>query len=481
MTPFSPLLYAVRRTRRHWPIVYDDFNFLVQLSDLGAALLASVIAGTSYHWLAFSETGPIEKFIVFGILYGALLLPCLAAHGAHNPDRVTGSHADRSAVVIFSALVLLFLVGILSVLGANDAFWQGQVLLVAAIAPGLVIAQRAALSQIISRALAQGRLNGRAIILIREDDAGSARHKLDYTRFGYHVVKSVIVPPLSERSNTDTDWSACARQVVEHVRRSKIDEVHIALDWRRWEAVRALVTELQLTPVPVRLLPDATMLEVLRHPHVKLASDTAFELKPAPLSRRERAQKRAFDLVISAVALVFCIPVFVVIALAIRLDSQGPILFRQTRGGFNGRPFRICKFRTMTVLEDGRTMIQAKRGDPRVTRVGRWLRRTSLDELPQLFNVIKGEMSLVGPRPHALAHDREFNKLIDNYALRAHVKPGITGLAQVHGLRGETSTIDLIKRRVEFDIQYIANRTLLLDIQILIRTAREILRDPNAY
>jgi Undecaprenyl-phosphate glucose phosphotransferase len=480
MTPFSPILYAISKTTRHWPIVYDDLSFFVRLSDLSAALLASVITGTSYHWVAFNETGPIKKFIVFGVLYGALLLPCLTARGAYKPDRVIDSHANRSTIVIFSALILLFLIGVLSVLGENHAFWQGQVFLFAAIAPGLVIVQRAALSQIISRALAQGRLNGRLIVLMREDDAGPARQKLDYSRFGYHVVKSVVVPPLSERSN-EADWSACARQVVEHVRGSKIDEVHIALDWRRWEAVRALVAELQLAPVPVRLLPDATMLDVLRHPHVTLASNVAFELKRAPLTLTERAQKRAFDLVISAAALVFCMPLFAVIALAIRLDSPGPILFRQTRGGFNGCPFRICKFRTMTVLEDGATVIQAKRGDPRITRVGRWLRRTSLDELPQLFNVIKGEMSLVGPRPHALVHDREFNKLIGNYALRSHVKPGITGLAQVNGLRGETSTTESIRRRVEFDIQYISNRTLLLDVQILIRTIREVFRDPNAF
>jgi lipopolysaccharide/colanic/teichoic acid biosynthesis glycosyltransferase len=126
-------------------------------------------------------------------------------------------------------------------------------------------------------------------------------------------------------------------------------------------------------------------------------------------------------------------------------------------------------------------VVQAKCNDPRVTRVGRWLRRTSFDELPQLFNVIKGEMSLVGPRPHALAHDRKFNKLISNYGLRTHAMPGITGLAQVHGLRGETPTVDLIRRRVDLDIHYISNRTLLLDIQILIRTVREVFRHPNAY
>ncbi|WP_457094488.1 hypothetical protein, partial [Microvirga sp. P5_D2] len=291
MIPYSSNLYATRRKVRHWPVVYDDFSFFVRLSDLSAALLASVIAGTIYHWIAFSDTGPIEKFVVFGILYGALLLPCLAAWGAYELNSAVDSHANRRNVVIFSALVLLFLIGVLFALGTNHPFRRGQILLFSAIAPGLVITQRVVLSQVISRGLAEGRFNGRAVVLVREDDPGPAGQKLDYTRFGYHVVKSVLVPPLSERSNAGADWSACARRVIEHVRESKIDEVHIALDWRRWKDVSALMAELQMTPVPVLLLSDATMLGVLRQPHVKLGSSVAFELKPPALTRMERVQK----------------------------------------------------------------------------------------------------------------------------------------------------------------------------------------------
>lgn len=481
MIPFSPNLYATRRKVRHWPVVYDDFSLVVRLSDLSAALLASIIAGTIYHWIAFNSTGPIEKFIVFGILYGVLLLPCLAARGAYELDSDIASHANRSSIVIFSALVLLFLIGVLIALGTSHSFRTGQIVLFSVIAPGLVIIQRAVLSQVMTRGLAEGRFKGRSIVLVREDGSSSSRQKLDYSRFGYHVVKSVFAPPLSEQSTAGVDWSVCARQVVQHIREARIDEVHIALDWTRWDDARALVAKLEMTPVPVLLLSDATMVEALRKPHFRLGSSVAFEIKPPSLTRMEWAQKRTFDLVISALALVTCIPLFAVIALAIRLDSPGPILFRQTRGGFNGRPFRIYKFRTMTALDDGATIIQAKCNDPRVTRVGRWLRRTSLDELPQLFNVVKGEMSLVGPRPHALAHDRKFSKLISNYELRSHAMPGITGWAQVHGLRGETSTVDLIRRRVEYDIHYVSNRTLLLDIHILFKTIGEVCRHTNAY
>lgn len=206
-----------------------------------------------------------------------------------------------------------------------------------------------------------------------------------------------------------------------------------------------------------------------------------YEIDRTQRSRGEELRRRAFDLVIAVVALVLVLPVLLAIAVAIRIDSPGPMLFRQTRGGIDGRPFRMYKFRTMTVTENDVAITQVTRGDPRITRVGRRLRQTSLDELPQLLNVIRGEMSLVGPRPHALQHDIEFGKIINGYALRSRVKPGITGWAQVHGLRGETSTIEAIQRRVDFDNEYIANRNLRLDVFILVRTVREVLRQTNAY
>ena len=173
-------------------------------------------------------------------------------------------------------------------------------------------------------------------------------------------------------------------------------------------------------------------------------------------------------------------------ALWIKLDSPGPIFFLQTRNGFNGHAFRIVKFRSMHVLEDGDTIRQATRADPRVTKIGRWLRRTNIDELPQLFNVLYGNMSLVGPRPHAAAHNSEYEKLIANYAFRYHVKPGITGWAQVNGYRGETPFTDLMEKRVELDLWYINNWSMWLDIKISISNVDPgsstdgLLADPHA-
>jgi exopolysaccharide biosynthesis polyprenyl glycosylphosphotransferase len=209
------------------------------------------------------------------------------------------------------------------------------------------------------------------------------------------------------------------------------------------------------------------------------------ELEPAQRfrspARLELAAKRLLDIGLAAVLLCMLAPVLLVTAILIRLDSAGPALFRQTRLGLRGKPFDIVKFRTMTVLENGDRIVQATRNDPRITRIGRFLRKASIDELPQLINVLKGEMSLVGPRPHARAHDEHYARAIDNYRVRQDVKPGITGWAQVQGFRGETPTVEAMRRRVECDVWYVDHFSLALDLQILLRTPFEIFRHRNAH
>ena len=217
----------------------------------------------------------------------------------------------------------------------------------------------------------------------------------------------------------------------------------------------------------------------------------SFALAPTFLLTRTRGDapamwlnsllKRAFDLAVAVLALLVLMPVLATIAVWIRLDSEGPVLFRQTRLGLNGRPFGILKFRTMGVLEDGLDVVQATKCDARVTHAGRFRRASSLDELPQLLNVIRGEMSLVGPRPHAWAHDVFYTGLIVSYVQRQDAKPGITGLAQVNGFRGETQTVDLMRQRVDLDLWYVKNASPLLDMLILLRTPGELLRRRNAY
>lgn len=195
----------------------------------------------------------------------------------------------------------------------------------------------------------------------------------------------------------------------------------------------------------------------------------------------DRPAKRVLDLSVAAALIVFLAPVMALIALLIRLDSRGPVFFRQNRTGLRGRPFAILKFRSMAVLENGETIVQATKDDARTTRIGRILRKTSLDELPQLFNVLMGEMSLVGPRPHAIAHDHHYGALIDNYALRQRVKPGITGWAQVNGFRGATPAIELMQARIRHDVWYAQRTGLALDLRILLATPFAILGQRNAY
>jgi putative colanic acid biosynthesis UDP-glucose lipid carrier transferase len=191
--------------------------------------------------------------------------------------------------------------------------------------------------------------------------------------------------------------------------------------------------------------------------------------------------KRLLDLAIAVPALILLSPLLLLLAVLIRLGSQGPAIFRQTRLGLHGAPFQIFKFRTMTVIEDGPVIRQAAQNDARVTRTGRWMRRLSLDELPQLLNVINGEMSLIGPRPHALAHDRHYGSAIDGYDRRQSVKPGISGWAQVHGHRGATATTSRMRERLAYDVWYARNASFTLDLKIMARTVREVLGQRNAY
>jgi len=193
------------------------------------------------------------------------------------------------------------------------------------------------------------------------------------------------------------------------------------------------------------------------------------------------ASKRSLDLAIVFAALLLLAPLLAVLAAAIKLDSNGPLLFRQRRIGKGGHVFSIYKFRSMRVLEDGGVVTQAVKDDTRVTRVGRFLRAFSLDELPQLFNVLKGDMSLVGPRPHAVAHDDYYSARLPDYVLRHQVKPGITGWAQIHGHRGPTPTLDLMQLRIEHDVWYVRHASLRLDIEIILRTPLEVISRRNAH
>ena len=227
-------------------------------------------------------------------------------------------------------------------------------------------------------------------------------------------------------------------------------------------------------PVDVSWAPELPDLRTPILGVVQVGEIPLIRLVRRPLDGWRYVLKSVEDQVLAAGMLVVAAPAMLGIALAVKLDSPGPVFYRQHRRGFSGEPIALLKFRTMFVEQcdppDASEITQASRGDPRVTRIGRFLRRTSLDELPQLFNVLRGEMSVIGPRPHAVAHDRHYADLIDDYLGRHRVKPGMTGWAQVHGYRGETRTIDQMRRRIELDLEYIDQWSLWLDLQIFYRT-----------
>ncbi len=267
---------------------------------------------------------------------------------------------------------------------------------------------------------------------------------------------------------------------INFVRANNCQEIVLAFPWTDTDRIDFVRDLIKVLPVSARLMPDSRV-RSLTHYSPASQNVLAIEVQRAPLSAAERLAKRAMDIVIASVALVFLLPVMALTAVAIKLDGPGPVIFRQRRKGFNGQEFVMLKFRTMSVQEDGAVVSQAMRNDPRVTAVGRLLRSASIDELPQLVNVLRGEMSLIGPRPHALAHDDYFQKIVSDYAFRHHVKPGLTGWAQCNGSRGATPSAEQIERRVKLDLWYINNWSLLLDFQILIKTFFEVIRKRNAY
>ncbi|RMH22386.1 MAG: undecaprenyl-phosphate glucose phosphotransferase, partial [Gammaproteobacteria bacterium] len=260
-----------------------------------------------------------------------------------------------------------------------------------------------------------------------------------------------------------------------------IDMVFLALPMHAANRIKEVFEACQQTTVSVMLVPDLFMFELRDARLQDIAGMPVFALCETPFWGVHGVAKRIEDLFLASLSLLCLWPLLLLIAIGVKMSSPGPVLFRQRRHGLDDKVFYVYKFRTMTVCEDDGNIQQAQRDDPRVTRFGAFLRKTSLDELPQLFNVLKGEMSLVGPRPHALAHNEEYKQLINRYVWRHKVRPGLTGWAQVNGWRGETDTLEKMQKRVEHDLWYIANWSIWLDIRILLMTVWIVLSRKNAY
>jgi len=266
----------------------------------------------------------------------------------------------------------------------------------------------------------------------------------------------------------------------EYARQNQVHVIYVCLPISKQPRIRALLDSLGDTTASIYFVPDLSAFDLMQARFGEVGGMPLVAVRETPFCGMTGVLKRASDIILAAGALLLAAPVMAVIAIRVRQSSPGPVFFRQRRYGLDGREFMVYKFRTMTVCEDD-PLMQATRFDLRVTRVGAFLRRTSLDELPQLLNVLGGSMSLVGPRPHAVSHNEHYRKLVSGYMLRHKVRPGITGLAQVNGLRGETVNIEDMRQRVEFDLDYQELWSVGLDIRILLKTVSIVLRDRNAY
>ena len=457
------------------PYVSSTINVLVITSfSLAGAILYQLATGSSIH--------DLKPELAVGLLASFFYVVRMSRKGFYD---LAGAATPR--VEITEILVSWFLAGLLLALLAfllkvGGDFSRGTFVIFYFATPIALVGMRKVTKIVMAEGISTGVIGRRDVVLVGAPDEMLGLMPQDLLSIcGAPDVKRFT---LSRENGSELRTAADARTLnllTSFVRRHNCRQILLALPWTDSERIELVKDQIKSLPVAARLLPDTQVRSLTNLPLLSRGRAFSIELQTAPLSAAQRFAKRTMDIVISSAALVFFLPVMAVTALAIKLDSPGPVIFRQNRKGFNGKEFVIFKFRTMTVQENGQAVLQATRGDSRITGLGRLLRSSSIDELPQLFNVLKGDMSVVGPRPHALAHDSYFESVLSEYAYRHHVKPGITGWAQCNGARGATPSIELITERVRLDLWYINNWSLRLDVQILIKTAFEVLKGRNAY
>ena len=270
-------------------------------------------------------------------------------------------------------------------------------------------------------------------------------------------------------------------QVASYVREHTVHEVYVTLPLGSQPRIVQLLEQVQGTTASVYFVPDVFGISIIQGRLQDMNGVPVVGLCETPFTGTNRLVKRVSDLVLASLILLLISPLLLVLAIGVKLSSPGPVVFKQRRNGLDGEEIIVYKFRSMRAQDNGDVVTQATKDDPRVTPFGAFIRRTSLDELPQFFNVLQGRMSIVGPRPHAVAHNEMYRQMIKAYMVRHKVKPGITGWAQIHGLRGETDTIEKMQARVEYDLEYLRNWSLGLDLQIIARTIKVVFFDHNAY
>lgn len=429
------------------------------------------------------EAASRAMFTVIFIALGYLALANYAKLYTVNAIMRPVSRADDVMVAILTAVFLFF--GMALSLDAADDYAREEVALFAIGSFVALVAMRVAAHRVLARLARRGVISRSMVVLGTGEQA--QRLLIRLRRLNPYFVNVIgafrLTPADAETAAPEMPMLGDAQDLIAYARARKVDDIVIAMPWSGGADLTTIIEKLKELPVNVHLSTDLVGYELALRPVMGAVEElSVFEVLRRPISGWSSAFKAIEDYVIASLVLLIVAPLMALIAVAIRLDSPGPVFFMQKRLGFNNKVFLIYKFRSMRhgPINDA-DVKQVSRRDPRVTRVGRIIRATSLDELPQLLNVLNGTMSLVGPRPHALYHNEEFGRAIRGYFARHKVKPGITGWAQVNGLRGETETVEKMEARIRHDIYYADNWSLFFDLKILVMTAFVFLFQRSAY
>lgn len=451
--------------RRNTAVVRASFSVTAAMIELAVVIWSAISVQTLYHSRVYGWNGLSSPNLQLCFFVAALFMVSNAMRNQYAIDNYLDlkGHGWR----LFSLWNIAFLcaaaLGFLTK-ATEESSRLGFVLFYAA---GFVAVYltRAVIVHFVRASAAAGGVSARRVFLIGfEADINAFMRRYKPWTYGMHVAAAIVLRDSPATFDDDLALAAASARML------RPDDVYILAPWSRTDAIDSCVTAFLRVPAQIHLGPESVLDRFVDARINKIGAISSLSLNGRSINPLEILAKRAFDIAVSLPALIVLSPLFLLIALIIKLDSRGPALFFQRRYGFNQEPFRIVKFRSMTTMEDGRNVTQATRQDARVTRVGRFIRRYNIDELPQLINVLLGDMSLVGPRPHALVHDQLFERKIALYARRHNVKPGITGWAQVNGLRGEIDSPEKIRQRVEHDLYYIDNWSMMLDIWILFKT-----------
>ncbi len=468
--------------RRRAPIARPVYGDIVQFTDFILITAVSVAVALVYHAGLLGAEVDLQRYAAAGIVGATGVTTLLRRDGYYEFEQLLISRGATRAVLSRWLVVVMGLLAFAFALKVSESFsrfWLFAWTLVSAVA---LVATRVAANVILKRTVRTGGAFSRRIAIIGSNEIAEKFAALaEGSDQAVSIVGVYASDPAAIAAGGGRAVSGDLSALSRAARNGDIDDIVIAQTGLSPEAMRALVNRLSILPVSIALCPNAHWFDHTGGELVKIGGAPLLNLYRRPLEGWGSLIKTLEDKILGGVLFLAAVPLFALIAIAIKLQGKGPILFSQQRHGFNQEVFRIYKFRTMTVAEDGEKIVQASLDDPRITPLGKILRRYSLDELPQLLNVLKGEMSLVGPRPHALAHNHAYAKIIENYSGRHKVKPGITGWAQVNGFRGETSENEQMADRVRYDLDYIDNWSLLFDLRILVLTISAVLFPKNAH